>query len=569
MKNKDIYKGPTAENTETDIVIIGSGTGMAAALAAKELGLNSVILEKTELVGGSLARSGGAFWIPANNVLKESGSKDTLQKAEEYLNAITTQGTKPVWMNFLKNGVEAVENIRRNTDLKLFWSKGYSDYHPEEPGGDPNGRTVEPRAFDINKLGKKEVSRLRPAPMAAPIPMPVTGYAYKWMNLMFSKPFKAFPIVFKSLLQGLGGLVIGRRMSAGGEALAAGLFEGVIKKNIPVWTNTEFKEFIFENNRVTGVIAVQNGKEVSLKARKGVILAAGGFDHNMPMRQKFQSPILKHDYSLGAAGNEGDGIFITKNTLEADTSFMKESWWFPAVSPVKEGDPAQVMLAERSLPGSFIVNGKGKRFINEATDYMSFGQTIIKMAENGDEVKEMWIIFDQKYRNKYIFAGSVFPRAPLPEEWYENHIAFKADSPEELAEKAGLPTTAFKTTFNRFNEMAKEGKDRDFHKGESAYDRYYGDPKVKPNPNLRPLEGKTFYAVKMVLSDLGTCGGLTADQYGRVLKKEDKTPINGLYAIGNNSANIFGRVYPGAGGTIAQGLVFGYIVANYIADEEK
>lgn len=168
MKNSDIYKGPKAENIETDIVIIGSGTGMAAALAAKECGLDSVIIEKTELVGGSTARSGGAFWIPANNVLKESGSKDTLEKAEKYLDAITTAGTKPVWMNFLKNGPAAVENIRKNTPLKLFWAKGYSDYHPENPGGDSLGRTVEARPFNINSLAKKKSAGFAGRPWQLP-----------------------------------------------------------------------------------------------------------------------------------------------------------------------------------------------------------------------------------------------------------------------------------------------------------------------------------------------------------------------------------------------------------------
>lgn len=180
----------------------------------------------------------------------------------------------------------------------------------------------------------------------------------------------------------------------------------------------------------------------------------------------------------------------------------------------------------------------------------------------------MWLIFDQKYRNSYILAGLVFPRAALPKDWYSAGMAHQAKSTEELAEKIGVPKENFTATFQRFNDMAEAGKDLDFHRGESAYDRYYGDPKVKPNPNLRPLKKEKLYAVKMVLSDLGTCGGLTADEYGRVLRKEDKSPIHGLYAIGNNSANIFGRVYPGAGGTIAQGLVTGYIAANHIADGE-
>src|SRR5699024_4478626 len=297
---------------------------------------------------------------------------------------------------------------------------------------------------------------------------------------------------------------------------------------------------------------------------KGVILAAGGFDHNMPMRREYQSPSLNQDLSLGAEGNTGDAITISKEEINADTAYMNESWWFPSVAPLNEDDEVKVMLAERSLPGSFIVNSSGERFINEATDYMTFGQTLLKREKEGKEMGDMWIIFDQEYRNNYIFGGSIFPRAPLPDEWYEAGIAYKGETANALARKVGIPEENFTSTYERFNRMAEAGKDEDFHRGESAYDRYYGDPTVKPNPNLRPLDGD-LYAVKVVLSDLGTCGGLVADEHGRVLR-EDKSTIEGLYAIGNTSANIFGRVYPGAGATIAQGLVYGYIVANHIAN---
>lgn len=567
MSNKEIPKGPIAEDKAVDILIIGSGTGMAAALAAHERGLNSLIIEKTALVGGSTARSGGAFWIPANPVLKESGSKDTLAKAEKYLEAITGDAPKEPWRAFLKHGAESVELLRKKTPLKLFWAKGYSDYHPEEPGGDPMGRTCEARAFDINRLGE-ESKRLRPAPMNAPVPMPVTGYDYKWMNLMFSKPLKAFPIVFKAMGKGMGGMLIGKRMTAGGEALAAGLFAGVKEAEIPVWTNTSLIELIKEDDRITGAVVEQDGKKVIITATKGVVLAAGGFDHNLAKRQEYQSPSLVENSSLGSEENMGDGIFNPMEKLNAATAYMNESWWFPAVAPVKKAEMPQVMLAERSLPGGFIVNSQGKRFINEAVDYMSFGQHLLKREEEGEAIKEMWLIFDQKYRNSYILAGTVMPKMALPKEWYENGIAHQAESVEELAKKTELPKEAFAATFDRFNEMAAKGKDEDFHRGENAYDNYYGDPNVKPNPNLRPLKEDKLYAVKMVLADLGTCGGLVVDKYARVMTKDDKV-IDGLYAIGNNAANLFGRVYPGAGGTIAQGLVGGYIAANHIADTQN
>src|SRR5699024_8774079 len=196
----------------------GSGTGLAAAIAAQNRGLNTLVVEKTALVGGSTARSGGAFWIPANPILKRDGSKDTLGKAEQYLDAIVEDAPKKTWLSFLKNGSSAVQSLIDNTPLDLFWSDGYSDYHPENPGGDSLGRTCEAKAFDINQLGE-ERKRLRPAPMNAPVPMPVTGYDYKWMNLMFSKPLKAFPIVLKAMFQGMGGLVVGKNNTAGGEAL--------------------------------------------------------------------------------------------------------------------------------------------------------------------------------------------------------------------------------------------------------------------------------------------------------------------------------------------------------------
>ncbi len=541
-----------AANATVDLLIVGSGTGISAALAGHEKNLKSLIIEKTEYVGGSTALSGGAFWIPANPVLTENGSEDTLEKAERYLQAIVGDDSpKERWGAFLEHGNETIAMLRRTTPMEFFWAKGYSDYHPEEPGGDALGRTCECKPFDINQLGD-EISRFRPGLMEASMPMPVTGYDYKWMNLMLRKPGKAFPIIFKRLFQGVGGKIVGKNLVAGGQAIAAGLFAGAINNNIPVATNSKLVELLMDGDRVIGAVVDHKGEKIEIKVTRGVVLAAGGFDHNMPMRQKYQSKSLGENYSFGAEGNTGDAIQLSQE-IGADIDLMQESWWFPAISPLKKGENPMVLLAERSLPGSFMVNATGKRFINEAADYMSFGQKLLADEKAGTPIGDMWLVFDQTYRNRYILGGSVFPRAKLPQEWYDAGIAFTAETPEELAKLTGLPEKDFAASFARFNKLAESGKDDDFHRGESAYDRYYGDPTVKPNPNLLPLKGK-LYAVKVILSDLGTCGGLVADEYGRVLRK-DKSAIEGLYAIGNTAANIFGRVYPGAGGTICQGLV--------------
>jgi 3-oxosteroid 1-dehydrogenase len=544
--------------TTVDLLVVGSGTGMAAALAASELGLSSLIVEKTEYVGGSTARSGGAFWLPANRVLHNAGSGDSLDRARQYLGSLVAGTAAPERRHsFLEHSTATLEMLRRTTPMKFMWAKGYSDYHPELPGGSVLGRTCECRPFNIEQLGK-ERNRLRPGVMQSSFPMPTTGADYRWMNLVARVPLKALPRVLRRAAQGLGGLLIGRRYAAGGQALAAGLFAGVMRAGIPVWTETSLERLITDADRVTGVVVNRSGQRVEVVARRGVILAAGGFDHRMDWRWKFQSESLQPQASLGAEGNTGDAIRIAQE-IGAGIELMDQAWWFPAFAPVPGREP-MIMLAERSLPGSVMVDQTGQRFVNEATDYMSFGQQVLSRERSGNPLEAMWIVFDQRYRDGYILAGQLFPRMAIPKRWYDEGIAHRADSFADLARAIGVPVDTFVDTLARFNQIARGGVDGDFGRGNSAYDRYYGDPTVSPNPNLRPLTEGPFYAVKVVLSDLGTCGGLSADGRARVLR-EDGTIIAGLYAIGNSAANAFGTTYPGAGATIGQGLVFGYIAA--------
>ena len=439
----------------------------------------------------------------------------------------------------------------------MFWARDYSDYHPEEPGGSAAGRTCECRPFDTSILGEYR-TRLRPGVLEAGVSIPTTGADYRWMNLVARVPRKGVPTFGKRVAQGFGGRLLGRRYAAGGQGLMAGMFAGVLRAGIPVWTDTTLVRLAGDGARVTGAVVDHDGREVTITARRGVVLATGGFDHSMDMRWKFQSESLGANLSLGAESNTGEGIRAGQE-LGAGIALMDQAWWFPAIAPLPGKAPA-VMLAERSLPGSLIVDQNGHRFANESSDYMSFGQRLLELERSGKLVESMWIIFDQQYRNSYVFGAELFPRIRIPRPWYEAGIAARADSHAELGAKIGLPEPDFTTTMTRFNENAAAGQDPDFGRGRSAYDRYYGDPTITPNPNLRPLLNGPFYAVKLVLSDLGTCGGLKADDHARVLR-EDGGAIAGLYAIGNTAANAFGTAYPGAGATIAQGLVYGYIAA--------
>lgn len=554
-----IPAGLPVADTSVDLLVVGSGTGMAAALAAHELGLSVLVVEKSSYVGGSTARSGGALWLPASPVLSEANAGDTAEFAGTYLDSVVA-GSAPAQRSaaFVAHVSATVDMLRRRTPLRLFWARDYSDYHPEQPGGSAAGRTCECRPFDTSLLGEYR-NRLEPGLMEVTVPMPTTGADYRWMNLVARMPRKGIPVYGKRLAQGVGGRMVGRRYAAGGQGLMAGLFTGVLRAGIPIWTGTALARLARDGDRVAGAVVEHGGREVTISARRGVVLATGGFDHRMDMRWKFQSESLGANLSLGAAANTGDGIRAGQD-IGADIDLMDQAWWFPAVAPLPGKAPA-VMLAERSLPGCLIVDQHGRRFANEAADYMSFGQRVLELERSGSAVEAMWIIFDQQYRNSYVFGAELFPRMRIPQAWYDSGIAVRADNLTDLGARIGVGVSEFVATMTRFNQNAAAGEDPDFGRGNSAYDRYYGDPTIKPNPNLRPLVNGPFYAVRMVLSDLGTCGGLKTDERARVLR-EDGGAIAGLYAIGNTAANAFGTTYPGAGATIAQGLVYGYIAAR-------
>lgn len=540
---------------EYDFIIVGSGTGLLGALAAKEEGMSVLVIEKDKYVGGNTGLSGGGFWIPGNNVLKERGLKDSYERAAEYITAaVGGEESQDRWDTHLTNGTAAVELLRRRTPLEFNPMEEYSDYFPELPGGSPMGRAVEPKPFDVRKLGDDQ-KRLRPPGVKAPIPMPVTGKSFRWMNVISRHP-RGFYEAGRQAIQGVGGLAIGREYVSGGGALSAGLYKGVVDAGIPIWFDTSMTGLITEGDRVVGVKAKRDGKEIEIRAKKGVLLAAGGFERNKEMRHEYQSEKIDGDWSFGAPGNVGDAINIAQRDAGAGTKFMEEAWWFPAM-PLPTGPT--FMLSERSLPNQIIVNSKGERFMNEAINYMTAGQIMLK------EDEPFWMIMDQTFKNRYIVGGAILPRMPFPQEWYDSGSLIKAESLEELGRKLDMPNLP--KTVDRFNLHAANGHDSDFQRGQSAYDRYYGDVTIRPNPCLGEIKRAPFYAIRIVPGDLGTCGGIAADGKARALR-EDGSVIEGLYAAGNAAGNVFGRVYPGPGATIGQGLVYSYTAARHAAGRE-
>ena len=335
-----------------------------------------------------------------------------------------------------------------------------------------------------------------------------------------------------------------------GQALSAGLRAGLAKLNVPVELSTPLTGLIVEHDRVVGV-ETETGP---IRATRGVLLASGGFERNERMRKEYQQAPIGVEWTVGAVENTGDGIDAGMR-LGAAVAVMDDAWWGPSIM-LPRGP--YFCLAERSLPGCILVNGKGLRFVNEAAPYVD---AVHAMYDN--EAVPAWLVADQRYRNSYLFAG-LAPRQPMPGRWYKAGAVFRAPDLAELADRIGVPADALQATVARFNGFAATGHDDDFGRGASAYDRYYGDPRNRPNPNLAALSRPPFYAVRIVPGDLGTKGGLRTDARARVLRP-DGSVIAGLYAAGNASGAVMGHSYAGAGSTLGPAMTFGYVAAQDIA----
>jgi 3-oxosteroid 1-dehydrogenase len=545
------------EQHEYDIVIVGSGAaGMTAALAAAQLGLTAIVLEKTGYYGGSTARSGGGIWAPGNAVLRKAGVHDTPAMASEYLAFVAGDDVPQDRRDaYLENCSDMLDLVLATTPVKFAWVPGYADYYPEAAGGVAAGRSIEPVPFNGSRLGA-ELARLNKPYLPVPDGMAVMQCDYRWAILGPRHP-RAMLAAAKIAGRLARRHIFGQRMLSLGQALAAGMRAGLEHSGVPVWLDTPMTGLVQDKDgRVTGVEVSRNGQPATIKARLGVLLACGGFERNENMRKLYQREPIGTEWTTGSPGNTGDGI-TAGVSAGAALALMDDAWWGPTI-PLPGGP--YFCLGERNLPGSIIVNSSGQRYVNECAPYVD---AVHAMYEPEVPYVPSWLIFDQRYRDTYVFAGQP-PRRRFSRRWYAAGTVFQAPSLAELADSIAVDAEDLGKTVARFNDFARTGVDEDFRRGDSAYDRYYGDPRVKPNPNLAALVKPPFYAVKIMPGDLGTKGGLVTDAHARVLR-EDGSVIAGLYAAGNVSAAVMGHSYAGAGATIGPAMTFGYLAAKDMA----
>jgi 3-oxosteroid 1-dehydrogenase len=536
---------------EVDFLVVGSGGGgMTAALAAHDAGMSTLVVEKAKMYGGSTGISGGGIWIPNNPTLRAAGHDDSRESILRYLELLTEGKVSPERLAaYVDHGPAAMELLGRSRWWRLAWTKGYADYHPEWEGGRPLGRSVEPRPFDTRKLGEDEEFQ-RPNSMKGPLGLWITAADYRDLA-MVKRTWRGR---WKSLVAAWrvsSNVVRRRHMATGGRALVARLRMALKDAGVPLWLRTPMTALVVEDGRVVGIEVTRDGATLRIRGRHGVLLACGGFDHSPELRDAHLPEGARPDRSLGARENTGDGI-VAGVGLGAAVDFMDDAWWMPSVA--HPAGPMIPLVSERAIPGQVIVSTDGRRFTNEASPYVNYVHDQLE----GKHL-ETWCVMDSRARSRYPFA-QVLPGAPFPQAFYDAGTVHKADSLRELARSIGVHEDNLVATIERFNGFARTGVDEDFGRGESAYDRYYGDPNLK-NPNLDVIDRAPFYAIRIEIGDLGTKGGLVCDERARVLR-EDGSAIEGLYATGNASASVMANEYAGPGATIGPSIVFGYVAAR-------
>ncbi len=550
----------------TDVVIVGSGAGgMVSALYAHHHGLDAIILEKTDTYGGSSALSGGGLWIPANHLMEQEGVGDSIEKARTYLQHTVGDRVPQVKQDaYLEHAHEMARWLAGHTRMEFTRMDGYSDYYPERPGGMSEGRGIEGKPFDGTKLGET-FDNLNTSDMEAPGPLSFTSGEFRNIGLVMTT-WQGKKTAAKVGLRTVKNLIRGAKPVTMGGALIGRLRKSLLDNDIPLWLNAPFTSFVLEGDQVVGVVAERAGEgEVHIKGERGVILAAGGFARNEAMRKEFQQAPITADWTVANEGNTGDTITAGMEELDAAVDLMDDAWWGPVSTPPDMDDP-MFHVAERNEPGAIMVNGQGRRYTNESASYVDVGHAMYDGHSEDNPHIPSHFIMDSRFRKRYVF-GTLMPRQSFPESYSESGYLTKADSLSDLARKLDVPPDNLVDEVERFNEFARQGTDEDFGRGESAYDRYYGDPAHGPNPCLGTIENPPYYAVKFWPGDLGTKGGLLTDEWARVLR-EDGSIIQGLYATGNNMASVMGHTYPGPGSTLGPTTTFGYIAVTDIVENE-
>ncbi|WP_341643786.1 FAD-binding protein [Thauera sp. SDU_THAU2] len=558
--------------TDWDVIVVGSGAGaMTSAVVAADKGLSVLVIEKSDKFGGTSAISGGGIWIPNNHHFAAKGGHDSQDEALRYILAAGGGKADETKVRaYLAQAPEMIRYLEIKSRVRYAVAEKYPDYYQHLPGALPGGRSLDPELFDTSVLGDELQHLRRPSPATllmgriswtardAHVAMArERGWRLKVLGLMLR-----YKLDFKWRKK-----TKYDRRAALGSALVCSLRASLMDRKVPLWLKTDFRELVIEDGRVTGVRVERDGLPMTLIARRGVILGAGGFEQNQALREKYLPQPTQARWSATPPGNNTGAALEAGLAAGAATDLLDWAWWAPTIAVTGEEKPRGV-FAERAFPGAIVVNGLGRRFCNEAQGYLEFGDAMYRdNAATGGRNVPAWCIFDAGFRFNYamgpLMPAQIMPDGRLRKEWLGT-VYWKADTLDALARQIGVDPAGLADTVAKMNEYARRGKDAEFGRGDSVFDRYYGDVNVKPNPCLAPIEKGPFYAMRMDAGDIGTKGGLLTDAQARVVRA-DGSPIDGLYAIGNTSASVMGTAYPGAGATLGPAMTFGYIAANHIA----
>lgn len=552
-----------------DFVVVGSGGGsMCSSLLMRTHGKSAVILEKTGLVGGTTARSGGVMWIPNNRFMKRDGVDDSLEKATAYLDSVVGDPNDAPGTSREKRNAYLVEAPRMvdflvDQGIKLNRASYWPDYYDERPGGSERGRTVIAQLFNLNELGAWK-TKLRPGMMAtAGDPAAYVEEGMKLRNLKVSAESKA--TMLKIGLRTVLSRLTGKHYVTAGAALQGRMLQAALKAGVDIRTDSPVEELIVEKGAVKGVRTVKDGRPWRIGARLGVLVNAGGFARNQEMRDQYQ-PGTQAAWSNVPEGDTGEMI-REMIRLGARVGQMEEMVGYQSsVAPGTENDPVKPGLqAALASPHAILVDQTGVRFQNEGGSYMAFCRGMLQRNQTVPAVPS-WGVFDSQHMSRYGVPGAMVGSAAA-KRWLEQGYVRKADSLAALAKLINVDPATLKATIERFNGFVAQNRDDDFHRGERAYDRWLGDPTHKPSPTLGAISEGQFYAIPVVPGDVSTYGGVVTDVNSRVLR-EDGSVIEGLYATGVSTASAMGRAYPGAGASVGPSFTWGFIAAKHALGAE-
>jgi 3-oxosteroid 1-dehydrogenase len=549
----------TTAEERFDFIIVGSGGGsMCAALVVKAMGASALILEKTDLFGGTTAKSGGVMWIPNNRFMARDGVEDSPEKAMTYLDHVvgdhndTPGATRERRMTYVTEGTRMVDFLVEQ-GIKLDRHPYWPDYYDDAPGTSTPGRTVVPELFDANELG---AARTLLRPNFSPVPIKAEEM---WKVPLFRTTWAGKVAFSKLILRMVTAKVTGKHWVTSGAALQGRMLKRALEVGVNMRTHAAVEKLLTdEGGGVTGVVAAIEGKPRTFVARYGVLVNAGGFARNQAMRDRYQ-PGTSSQWTATSPGDTGEMIQEMMR-IGAGIAQMDEMVGNQVALP--PGDPGALALvvSELAKPHSIIVDQAGVRYVREAQSYMSFCQQMFERNKVSPAVPS-WLVLDSQYIAKYMLAGTL-PGTKKPPAWFDRGFMKKADTLDALATDCGMDPTKLKGSVARFNEFAKKGQDDDLKRGSGAYGQFLGDAGHHPSPSLGTIETSPFYAYEVYPGDVSTYGGVITDAHARVLR-EDGSAIPGLYATGTSTAAVMGRAYPGAGASVGPSFVWGFVAANH------